>query len=548
MRSGPSTTLSRSSHYDDLMSAGEHARSGLKVAPFAFTASLPFLIGAARLIAQKPVIYFDGDPAVDELALVNATHFSQLVGNYSRYGWSHPGPAWFYALSGFYQVLGSQSWAFIVANMIINAIAVGLIVFVVMRVRGAYAAVGTAALMLAYFALIGLEPFRDVWPPYAVILPMLLVVVLSIAFGAGWNAALVWSAVAGSFAVQLHVGTAPTVAGVIVTGVAVRVAGAVWDRRDRPRLHDFLHPGSLIAAGLLVLMWIPPLVDEVRNRPGNLTALFTFFTSAYPKHRWLEGVSILGRILSPWQWPTVGSLQAPDITGVSVLYGTLAIAYIALCAALFAVGRRARDRFGESVGAVLFVGALVAIISIRDVAGPVYSYLLLWMTPMPALLVLGWLSVLARSGRWSLEGARWRNAMEAAAPGLAVVLGFVVTILVLSVPRIPVAAPDTPQAWTITEGALNSAPQGPVVIDIGDRDAWVVAAGVADQLVKHGRLIRVEKDWTFMFGGGALASGDESVKLTFVDAANDALYASAHPEANLVGATYAHGIFMTIRS
>jgi hypothetical protein len=84
-----------------------------------------------------------------------------------------------------------------------------------------------------------------------------------------------------------------------------------------------------------------------------------------------------------------------------------------------------------------------------------------------------------------------------------------------------------------------------VLVDIYTPDTWIVAAGVALQLEKDGRPIRVRDDWVFMFGHLARTNGSEKVVLAFVDPPDSATYVAQHPGAELIGSTAAHSIFLT---
>lgn len=504
----------------------------------------PALVAGLTLFVQRPLLYLDGDAAKDELTLIDASHFALLVGNHSRFGWSHPGPSWFYLLAAFYGPLGGESWAFVAANLLIIAIAMALIVAVAWRARGPVVALLVGGSLVAYLAVIGEQPFRDPWPPYAVILPMLVFFFLAAAAGAGSTTALVGALVTGSYAVQLHVGTGPTVAAVLVATVAMRLtidrfgwrreselaAGISGLRWDRP----------LVWGGLLVLvvMWIPPAIDELTGHPGNLTLLWAFFTADYPKHPLPLAISILGRLLTPLDWHQLARLEGADISPVSTAFIAIAIAFVGLALGLVAAATTRRDRFAQSIGAVVAVTCITVAFSIRSVSGPVYPYLLLWVTCLPLVLAAGWLGLI-------LE--RWRGLPKLG----VVVVGAVLTALSVAVglafqtlPPIPVAAPDTQKAWTLTAAALSGDPKEPVLIEMYSNDTWVVAAGVALQLEKDGRPPRVRESWVFMFGAHARATGSENTVLVFVDLADAATYASQHPGDQLAGQTEAHAVFV----
>ena len=513
----------------------------------------PAAIAAFAMIAQRPQIYFDGDQAVDELALIRAGHLEQLVGNYSRYGWSHPGPAWFYSLDVFYGPLGGYSWALVAANLLINAIVMALIVFVVWRARGPVLAALSGGVVLAYVAVMGEQPFRDAWPPYALIAPMLLFFLLSAVAAAGSTPAQIGALIAGSYLAQLHVGTVPTVAAVTVGAIALRIArdrvsgGRASEaglRSPRRRWDRWLIG---IGAGVLVLMWIPPAIDEVTGHPGNLTLLWRFFTTAYPKHGYLEAASAFGRLLTPLEWRRLDMLQVSNVARVSPAFIAVAAVFTGMSAGLAVAGTILRDRFAQSIGALVVVAALAIEVSIRDVAGPVYAYLLLWVTCLPVVLVIGCIALLPRLRiHWdwhipSLMNARGVVALAATLAALSVTCG----AGFLSLPPTPSAAPDTRAAWAYTSAALDREPKGPVLLDMYTSDTWVVAAGVALQLVKDGHPVEVSDQWVFMFGRQARATGSEAIVLHFVDRADSEQFQAAYPNAVLVGATDAHSIFLT---
>ena len=111
-------------------------------------AAAPMLITAVAISLARPVNVTDGDLAVDEIFLIRATHFAHLVGNYSRFGWDHPGPAWFYSVAPLYGALGGHSWSFEVAQLGLQAVTAALIVAVVWRWAGGLPALVTAVLLL----------------------------------------------------------------------------------------------------------------------------------------------------------------------------------------------------------------------------------------------------------------------------------------------------------------------------------------------------------------------------------------------------------------
>ena len=509
----------------------------------------PATIAAVAMAVRRPLIFFDGDQAEAELVVIRAGHFAQLTGIGERFGWSHPGPAWLYALSFIYRPLGGQSWGIVVANMFLNALTVALIVAVIWRKWGPPMALFSAVVVLAYVGVMGEQLLRDIWPPDVLMLTMLLLLLLSAAGAAGSNAALVGAFILGSYAAQLHLGTAPTVAAVVAAAVGLRIAyryrnlraGSSRDANVARTPWDRL----LVLGGLivLVLMWVPPAIDELTGHPGNLTVLWQFFAANYPKHPYLQAVSALGRLVMPLEWPR---LFIADISRLSAPFIAIGVAFVALSLALAAMATRVGDRFAQSIGAIVAVAALAVTISVRDVEGPVYAYLLIWATCLPLMLLIGWIGLATK-----LPQVRVRIPRVVRARGVLVlaaalgVLSLISVVALLALPAYPNAAPDTRAAWILTSAALDGQTKQPVLVDISTTDTWVVATGVALQLEKEGRPARVRDNWVYVFGRQARMDGSERYVLAFVDLLDAPAYAAQHPGAQLIGSTQAHSLFLT---
>ena len=489
-------------------------------------AGLPMVVAAGVLALQRPDVVADGDFAVDEIALLRSTHFAQLVGNYSRFGWSHLGPAWFYALDFVYAPLGQHSWAFFVAALALHALALCLIVLAAWRIRGPALAAITALLLLWFVATLGLPTFRGAWPPYETILPIILFLLLAALGAAGSTLAVVGALLVGSYEAQLHVGTVPTIAIALGVMTVIRLAGHRWPARTRVFSDIKGRPLTLVLLGLglatLTAMWIPVVVDELTGHPGNLTKLARFFFLAnLPHHHLHEGVAALGRHLTVFPF---GHLPPGTESDYSVL--TLArllpvVAFLALSGALAAAGTIARDRFAQSLGAILFVVTIGLVWSISRAIGELSSYFLLWTTTLPLVLIVGWAALLLK-----LAALTWLPRSSSSMRARALAAGFAAALVVLTAIqtvgflRLPSPAmeadPGTRTAAALVEASLASQPRQPVLVTIVALDAWPAAAGVSLQLIKHGWPVSVRPEYQFMFGDQMRATGREGVELVFV--------------------------------
>src|SRR3954462_2167548 len=69
----------------------------------------PFVPGVLEFARRGiPDLAFGGDAAALEFGTWHAARGHQLLGAYSRFGWNHPGPAFFYLAAPLYEALGER--------------------------------------------------------------------------------------------------------------------------------------------------------------------------------------------------------------------------------------------------------------------------------------------------------------------------------------------------------------------------------------------------------------------------------------------------------
>ena len=149
----------------------------------------------------------------------------------------------------------------------------------------------------------------------------------------------------------------------------------------------------LVAGGLvlLVVMWVPPVVQEVTGNPGNLTLLYDFFTAAHPGHPLSAGLwsfAAVTGILVEGPAEVMGSLLGgtPLHAGVAV-----AVALVAVLAsvAVLAVGLLQRVRFAAGIGLLSLAGYGALIVAVTHVVGFVFGYLVVWAVALPVAACIG---------------------------------------------------------------------------------------------------------------------------------------------------------------
>lgn len=386
---------------------------------------LPFLVGLVRVLVGHwtPV----GDWALLELRTrnVGGSH-TPLVGAYSRFGWSHPGPGLFYVLSIPYRVFGRRPDGLLVGALLVNAASVAGIVLLAWRRGRRTLTVGTSIAVVVLCRALGADFLRDPWNPFVTVLPLALLVFLawSIACGDAWM--LPVAVLVASFIVQSHVGYAALV--IVVLGVAI----AWWlialaRSRDGRTVARPRRAAAIAGATAVVTLaaWAPPLVDQARN--GNLRAIYDFFRKPQETPTTDTAARVVGRALTlPGAWVTGHeSVRTSDFTTAAAGF-FLPLALLALLGAIFVAFRR-RDRDASALLCLVAALLVAGVYSISHVAGPLAAYLVRW------LLVLGMLTWLASA--WAVWPAVRRIVLGGSARrALAVVaLAVVVVPTVMSV-------------------------------------------------------------------------------------------------------------------
>ncbi len=178
---------------------------------------------------------------------------------------------------------------------------------------------------------------------------------------------------------------------------------------------------SGISVLLGVVLWIPPVIDEIAHSPGNLSVIRDYFS--HPPDSPIgfgRGVGVLFSQLNPWS--LLADILVHDGGGLEVTGSRVpgAILLIAFAASLIGAWRL-RHRVLLALDAVLVVALALGLISSARIFGTVWFYLLLWAWALCALILfaIGWTVV-------ELVRARDANAARFARVGSAVLIGVIV--------------------------------------------------------------------------------------------------------------------------
>ncbi|MFZ4811713.1 MAG: hypothetical protein ACOYL9_10245 [Ilumatobacteraceae bacterium] len=375
---------------------------------------VPFLVAAVVLWTRHyhPVL----DLAMTEFRVrdVGGRH-SPLIGLPGRIGifpdqGSHPGPLSFYLLAPTYRLLGASAWGLLVGMIVLNLVALGVVLWLAGRRGGVAMVLAVAALLAVLVRGYGFEVVTQPWNPY---LPILLFLVVLLAV---WGVLLddrigiVVIAVAGSICAQTHLPYLGLTLGMAFLAICVLIVRAVRTRAERRNIAAWI--GG--AAGAALVLWLPPIVDQLRRDPGNLAMLRDYFRSPPEEPVGVaEGARLLLRHLDPTRF--IGALTGADgwITRAGYeLDGSVVpgLVLLAVWVASVVVVVRRRHRMLVMLDAVIAWSMVLAVISMSRIFGKVWYYLTLWAWLTTALVIVSivWTVIVV------LRGRRARTALAVA--------------------------------------------------------------------------------------------------------------------------------------
>ena len=471
----------------------------------------PFLPGALEFTRRGiPDLALGGDAAALEFGAWHAARGQQLLGAYSRFGWNHPGPAFFYLAAPLYELLGERGPALNLFTYAAELVCAFAIVWAAYRLGNDLLAITVAAL-LSVFELVAL-PFRlgNEWNPIAPILPLIVVCFLAALIVRGRTTLLPLIAFVGSAIVQTHVGYALAV-------VALTVY-AVFRGRASSRSSVTARRVMLPTFAALLVCWALPLADVWVSHTNNLWQLIEFFVPT-PRH------------LAQQSWPMTIDTFVREAAALPVAlaqtllhrrlsepgeFGAIAITATALFVVAAIVRRVSlHDRGHIRVLAELtLLLAGVAVISIRSIRGELLLYLVTWCT------VCGFLAVVVISE----FASEWLGARigENRAVAIAMAAGTVVVALALTAPveRGSVIGAENIDVSRIAPvvNAFVRLRSGMVpTIEIASHDTWPVAVGVALYLVKRGTPVAVDEAWLNVVGRSLQETPGRHPRIVFAD-------------------------------
>ena len=306
------------------------------------------------------------------------------IGNFPDQG-SHPGPLSFYALAIVYKLSGSSAHGLEYATILLSLAAVITALWLATRRGGPAMASAIAAVLAVVMWRYGPLLVTQPWNPYLPLLPWFVVLL------AAWSVLdrdpVGWLPFAffGALCAQTHIPYVGLVGGVGLLMLAITVSRTLRESESRLKELRWLGGASL----LFVVLWIPPIVDQISGHQ-NISMIINYFrTPPEAAVGFSTGLKVLLGHFDLVHWAQQGSYSNLVTAGTDASQGSALIGFIVFAswAASAIVALRMRIERVMPLHAVVGSAIVLGAISLSRVFGVLWYYLSLWMVSIVVLAV-----------------------------------------------------------------------------------------------------------------------------------------------------------------
>jgi hypothetical protein len=283
----------------------------------------------------------------------------------------------------------------------------------------------------------------------------------------------------------------------------------------------------IVSALFILVLWAPPLYEEVSNHPGNLSKVISFFGQGIEQHTLGESFAEVSKPLAWLPLLLIRSLpfKVPDFE-YAFAGQVLAVLQLVLLPVAAWIAARERHPFQAGLAVLGVAGFLASVWAGLHVQGGLFGYLVTWTS---AVGLVNWIV---------LGGvAADRIAAAAASRGLRQSPSWVVAI-VLALMAVS-AAGNLPQFFTqslsvsgdsqpvkhLSQALINRLKADDIrrpVIHF-DWSNWPVESGIVLQLYKAGIPFAIvytwpahgRSDWPLLLGKGFQPGPDDKIHIVF---------------------------------
>jgi len=487
-----------------------------------------FLLANGHLFSD-PLVE-TADHAVNAIQVYEAKHLRELHGNYSQFGFHHPGPALFYVFAAgeliFYDITGVAASPFAahsLALILITTLSLFLSIWIVSRfVPNVYFPALGLASTLVVAVMINHHPgtavnsaFVSLWIPHTLIFFAVLMAVSCSAVAVGDLKVLPALTFAACMLTHLHVAqiqyTAVLTLSALVTFWFLNRRTIAWRdlwRNERSSIR--------LSLAILALFLLPLLLEPLFYKPSNIELILGYMSQKFGRHHTLgESIRYLVTFLSlspeaapRSRNPVVASL-AED---AGRLYWGALFLVAATAVSAFVTAAQGLPRFFGYLVVHCVVMVLLFVNWSMTITGPQYFYHGHFIY---SLHILAW---------WGLIGLALYSRPAFATP-MRLVTAFAVpaAIIILGAPHMKMPTSDNPIARIVSAKISAGRPVRTYLTLDGNlpngEPVWAVSAGVANQLHRANFNYCVPPGWVNLFGPAHICVPDASMaRLTYAPA------------------------------
>ena len=488
----PPSSVGCDDRADDARPVADAERPSRAAATIAVVATLAAITPFLLIIAIR---FGHGYHLTQDLAVIDLrvrdlfTTNPPLTGPWSRAGFAHPGPLYYWILGVLAGVTANASWSILVGGAVVR------IVGIVATARLAWVRGGLALCLLLVGATMGaqvaLSPGALVspWNIFAALafFPVFLLLAWSIVLGEIRR--LPWLAVVGTFLVQTHIGY-----GLLLLAPSVWVV--VHLLRDRARPDPQLRRSITWSVVWLVVLWLPVLIDQLFVT-GNLGAMTSYvFLGGDSKAGVLRSIEWFAeqfKIVPVWAG---GPVRVDSVsgfaTGASPIWLVTPVALLVL--ATWATRRRgSRDR--RTFLTLVYLATASALLAMAAVTGDQFDYLIQWRSFTALLIIV--------AAAWSLvpwlTTARARRIATAAVTAVVLATSAFLTMRVVDLPT--ELRTDDFRIAAIAERLADRAPRSDrfLVRGVGEQRLGITQT-LVDALDRRGATAKVDPHLDYEYG------------------------------------------------
>ncbi len=417
-------------------------------------ALLPIVVAIVRVLTGPAAgFHATSDNSLNELLVRDVGRYPVLLGPYSRDGWSHPGPLFYYLSAIPYRLFGARSSAMLANALLINGVAIGATVTVAKRWGGLAFALPVVLLEGVLITTLPRGFLENPWNPFVTVLPFGAFLILAWAATCGDRWAYPVAVVVGTLCLQTHIGYAS-----LVTAVLVWCGWRSWRDRATNGL-----VGWWWALATLGVLWFAPVFEQIVHSPGNLRTIVHYFrTTTEPAHSVTDGARVVAaqfNLVPDW---LAGLRGVNAFTGQPAAFLSTPIPVLLVPFGIaVTVVVRAGDRRARRLVAVLLIPLGVGVVTLAQTVGPMYEYRLRWIWVLAGLCVAFTVAQAARMFGRRVTDNRVRPII-AACVTTTVVLGAFGVARITSYER-PDAS-DTKTLSALSTAVLHRLPDRPGVV------------------------------------------------------------------------------------